>query len=65
ALGVVLGIGIAHVANGRTLGTDTFYTSVSTGSVLMAFLVSACIGVFFGLYPEMRAAQLNPIQALS
>jgi putative ABC transport system permease protein len=64
ALGVVLGIGIAHVANGRTLGTDTFYTSVSTGSVLMAFLVSACIGVFFGLYPAMRAAQLNPIQAL-
>jgi len=63
-LGVALGIGVAHLSNGRTLGTETFYTSVSTTSVLMAFLVSACIGVFFGLYPAMRAAQLNPIQAL-
>ncbi|HEX3722045.1 MAG TPA: ABC transporter permease [Nitrolancea sp.] len=64
ALGVALGIGVAHVSNGRTLGTETFYTSVGTSSVLMAFLVSACIGVFFGLYPAMRAASLNPIQAL-
>jgi putative ABC transport system permease protein len=64
ALGVALGIGVAHLANGRALGTETFYTSVGTSSVLMAFLVSACIGVFFGLYPAMRAAQLNPIQAL-
>jgi putative ABC transport system permease protein len=64
ALGVALGIGVAHLVNGRALGTETFYTSVGTSSVFMAFLVSACIGVFFGLYPAMRAAQLNPIQAL-
>ena len=64
ALGVALGIGAAHVANGRQLGTETFYTSVATSSVLLAFVVSAAIGVFFGLYPAMRAAQLNPIQAL-
>ncbi len=64
ALGVALGIGTAHLANGKTLGTETFYTSVATSSVLLAFIVSAAIGVFFGLYPAMRAAQLNPIQAL-
>ncbi|MGA7670019.1 MAG: ABC transporter permease [Nitrolancea sp.] len=64
ALGVALGIGAAHLANGRQLGTETFYTSVATSSVLLAFVVSAAIGVFFGLYPAMRAAQLNPIQAL-
>ncbi len=64
ALGVALGIGAAHVANGRRLGTETFYTSVASSSVLLAFVVSAAIGVFFGLYPAMRAAQLNPIQAL-
>ncbi len=64
SLGVALGIGTAHIANGRQLGTETFYTSVATSSVLLAFLVSAAIGVFFGLYPAMRAAQLNPIQAL-
>ncbi len=39
-------------------------TSVSTGSVLLAFGVSAFIGIVFGYYPARRASRLNPIQAL-
>lgn len=37
---------------------------VSTDAILMAFGVSALIGLFFGVYPAVKASSLNPIQAL-
>ena len=37
---------------------------ISTGSILLAFVFSAAIGVFFGFQPANRAARLNPIEAL-
>ena len=39
-------------------------TSVSAGSIILAFCVSAGIGIIFGYYPATRAAKLNPIEAL-
>jgi putative ABC transport system permease protein len=39
-------------------------TSVSLSSILLAFCVSAGIGIIFGYYPAKRAASLNPIEAL-
>ena len=38
--------------------------SVSISSIILAFCVSAGIGIVFGYYPARRAAQLNPIDAL-
>ena len=32
--------------------------------VLLAELISAAVGVFFGVYPARRAASLQPIEAL-
>jgi putative ABC transport system permease protein len=60
AIGVVLGIAVALGIS--ALGLIT--TSISWVSVVLAFGVSAVIGVTFGLYPARRAASLNPIEAL-
>ncbi len=39
-------------------------SQVTLSSVLLAFGVSAVIGVVFGYYPARRASKLNPIEAL-
>lgn len=37
---------------------------INTAAILTAFVFSAAVGVFFGLYPALRASRLEPIQAL-
>lgn len=59
-IGVALGWGIATAVT--SLGI--IQTQVSFSSVLLAFGVSALIGIIFGYYPARRAAALNPIEAL-
>jgi putative ABC transport system permease protein len=43
---------------------STLSISVQLDSILIAFIISASIGIFFGIYPARRAAALNPIDAL-
>ena len=59
-IGIVLGWLVAYGLSAFGL----IQTSVSLFSVLLAFGVSALIGIVFGYYPARRAAGLNPIDAL-
>ena len=59
-IGIVLGW-LTAVAISLFAGITT---SVSIPYILLAFFVSAAIGIIFGYYPARRAAGLNPIEAL-
>ena len=59
-IGILLGVGAAQVLS-KVAGWPTL---ISSTSVIVAFLFSAAVGVFFGFYPARKAAQLDPIEAL-
>ncbi|HEY1900319.1 MAG TPA: ABC transporter permease [Steroidobacteraceae bacterium] len=63
-LGGLVGILLAIGATRAIAAASTFKPIVSTGSIVLAFSVSFCIGVFFGFYPARRASLLDPIDAL-
>ena len=60
AIGVVAGIVIAKVI---TLAI-AFPSAIEYWSILLSLVVSIGVGMFFGIYPAYKAAQLDPIVAL-
>jgi putative ABC transport system permease protein len=64
AIGILIGVGISRAMGGLTFGGQTIPSVVAPDSMLLAFTVSAAVGLFFGIYPAMRASRLNPIDAL-
>ncbi|PIU08105.1 MAG: multidrug ABC transporter substrate-binding protein [Candidatus Moranbacteria bacterium CG08_land_8_20_14_0_20_34_16] len=59
-LGVILGWGISYFVSAMGI----LQAVVSWNSILLAFGVSAFIGIVFGYYPARKASKLNPIEAL-
>jgi putative ABC transport system permease protein len=64
AIGGLIGIIFAYgiVALGRASTSIPMQTPVS--AVILSLSVSTGVGLFFGIYPAMRAAKLDPIEAL-
>ncbi len=60
ALGIVLGV----VGAKLTTIVAGWPTVISSDVIVVAFLFSLAVGLFFGLYPANKAARLNPIDAL-
>jgi putative ABC transport system permease protein len=63
-IGGAIGVFLGWLASYVVTKFGILQTSISFSSVLLAFGVSAIIGIIFGYYPARRASRLNPIEAL-
>jgi putative ABC transport system permease protein len=59
-IGIVFGIGASQILSSYA----HWPTLISLSPIIVAFMFSAAVGIFFGFYPARKAAALDPIEAL-
>lgn len=59
-VGAIIGVGLLHIVP-LVLKTPAVF---SPSALILAFVFSTAVGLFFGLYPAIKASGLDPIQAL-
>jgi putative ABC transport system permease protein len=62
--GGIIGIGLGYLLSDIASNFAEFETVITYKSILLSFLFSISVGLFFGIYPANKAAKLKPIEAL-
>lgn len=63
-MGGLIGIGAGILTSKLISQFGGWDTLISPTSIIMAFIFSGSVGVFFGFYPARKASKLDPIEAL-
>jgi putative ABC transport system permease protein len=64
AVGGLIGIITAYVAVFLVETAFSFPMKTPIGAVILSLCLATAVGLFFGIFPAMRAAKLDPIEAL-
>ncbi|PYV36833.1 MAG: multidrug ABC transporter substrate-binding protein, partial [Acidobacteria bacterium] len=59
-MGILFGVGMSRLIAWMA----GWSTIVTASSILLAFLVSVSVGLIFGIYPAIKAARLDPVEAI-
>ena len=63
-LGVAFGTGVAWIVTSFIIKSVNWPSALPLFWAVVSLVFSAAIGVFFGLYPAVRASRLAPVEAL-
>ena len=64
AVGGLIGISLAVVVVLVVKNAFSFPMDMPISAVILSLLLATAVGLFFGIFPAMRAAKLDPIEAL-
>ncbi len=62
--GGILGMAVGSLVPALVTYFGQMRTVITPGSLIMAFGISAAVGIAFGIYPAYRAANMDPIESL-